>query len=261
MAAGTALETRRLNPAGLESSWAHRAPAQVKILVLIAVVCAVVATPPESTWPYFGQLALLIAVAVAAQLRLGALLRGLAIELPFVAFAAFMPFVATGPTIDVVGLPLSIAGLWGAWTLLAKSTLGVFAALILSSTTTPSDFVAGLQRLHLPLIMAEIMSFMVRYLVVITDQWKRMTMARQARGFRSRDPRSWPALSGALGAGFVRTFERGERVHLAMLARGYQGQLPDAVLSGRSARRAEWMLAVVVPVLAWSLTTTAWLLR
>ena len=40
-------------------------------------------------------------------------------------------------------------------------------------------------------------------------------------------PRHWPALAKALGALFVRSYERGERVHLAMLARGYTGRLPS----------------------------------
>lgn len=261
MGAGTAFNPEYLIAQGSGQSRVHRVPAQVKVLVLIAVVCAVVATPPQSSWPYLGQLAVLVSVAVMGQLQLGALLRGLAIEVPFVAFAAFLPFVASGPTVDVLGVPLSVAGLWGAWTVLAKSTLAVFAALILSATTSSAEFVAGLQRLHLPALMAEIMTFMVRYLVVITDQWERMSMARAARGFRSRDPRAWAALSSALGAGFIRTFERGERVHLAMLARGYQGRLPDAVLSGRSARGAEWAFAALIPALAWSVTALAWMLR
>ena len=41
---------------------------------------------------------------------------------------------------------------------------------------------------------------------------------------RDRSPRHWPALGRTLGALFVRSYERGERVHLAMLSRGYDSE-------------------------------------
>jgi cobalt/nickel transport system permease protein len=67
------------------------------------------------------------------------------------------------------------------------------------------------------------MGFMIRYLDVVTDEMWRMHIARQSRGFRSRDPRQWPVLAKSIGVLFIRSYERGERVHLAMLSRGYDG--------------------------------------
>ena len=48
-----------------------------------------------------------------------------------------------------------------------------------------------------------------------------MRVARESRGFSARDPRHWPVLARSAGALFIRSYERGERVHLAMLSRGY----------------------------------------
>ncbi len=78
------------------------------------------------------------------------LVRRLLIELPFVAFAVFLPVVGTGPHTDVLGLSLSVPGLWGAWNILAKATLGVAATGILVTTTDIRDLLAGLDRLHVP---------------------------------------------------------------------------------------------------------------
>ena len=53
-----------------------------------------------------------------------------------------------------------------------------------------------------------------------------MRIARESRGFDARDVRHWPVLARSAGALFIRSYERGERVHLAMLSRGYTGTMP-----------------------------------
>jgi cobalt/nickel transport system permease protein len=92
------------------------------------------------------------------------------------------------------------------------------------------------------------MGFMVRYLEVVTGEMARMKVARESRGFRSRSVRSWPVLATSAGALFMRSYERGERVHLAMLSRGYTGQLP--VTRPMTATRAQWRLAGILPLVA-----------
>ncbi len=52
-----------------------------------------------------------------------------------------------------------------------------------------------------------------------------MRVARESRGFSARSVRHWPVLARSAGALFIRSYERGERVHLAMLSRGYTGSL------------------------------------
>lgn len=205
----------------------HRTPAHLKILGLLGFVIVVVATPRE-WFALFGCYLLVVLGAVrVARVPFGYLLPRMVVELPFVLFAVLLPFVAHGERVDVLGLSLSEEGLLGAWGLLAKGTLGVLASLLLAATTEPQDVVTGLQRLRMPALLVQIMSFMVRYLDVVTDEFRRMRIARESRGFSARDPRQWPVLARTLGALFIRSYERGERVHLAMLARGYDGHLPD----------------------------------
>jgi cobalt/nickel transport system permease protein len=68
---------------------------------------------------------------------------------------------------------------------------------------------------------------MLRYLDVVSAEMGRMVTAMRSRGCDPRSPRHWPVLARSLGALFIRSYERGERVHLAMLARGYDGTLPS----------------------------------
>lgn len=204
----------------------HRLSAHRKILALLAFMLVVVATPGRwyAAFPvYLGVLVVVIAISRVPPLHI---VKRMVVETPFVVFALLMPFISQGPQVAVLGLAVSESGLMAAWTLLAKATLGVIAGLTLASTTEPQDLLRGLTRLRLPDTMVQIMGFMIRYLDVVGDDLRRQQVALVSRGFSARDPRQWPVLAKSAGALFIRSYERGERVHLAMLSRGYTGRLP-----------------------------------
>jgi cobalt/nickel transport system permease protein len=203
------------------------------VLALLAFVVVVVATPKDWYPAYAAYLAVLLGVVAISQVPPAYLAKRMVVEVPFVVFAALMPFIATGPRTEVLGLSVSEAGLMAAWALLAKGTLGVLASLTLAATTEPHHLLQGLERLRLPHQLVQIMGFMVRYLDVVSDEMRRMRIARESRGFTARNPRHWPVLARSAGALFIRSYERGERVHLAMVSRGYTG-----VPSGSAAREA-----------------------
>ncbi|MFG2620540.1 cobalt ECF transporter T component CbiQ [Streptomyces sp. NPDC048507] len=236
----------------------HELPPHCKIAATFAFVVVVVSTPREAMWA-FGLYAVLIgAVAFAARVPAAFLLRRLLIEVPFVAFAVLMPFVAEGEHVQVLGLSLSVPGLWGAWNVLAKGTLGVAASVLLASTTELRALLLGLQRLRLPPLLVQIASFMIRYGDVITDELRRMSIARRSRGFEARGVRHWGVLAKTAGALFIRSYERGERVYLAMVSRGYAGSMP--VIDHVTASRAQWAYAAVLPVTALAVCLMGWTL-
>ncbi|GAA1132538.1 cobalt ECF transporter T component CbiQ [Nocardioides aquiterrae] len=204
----------------------HRAPAHLKILALLAFVITVVATPRDWYAAYAVHLAVLVVVIGVSRVPPTYVLKRTVVEVPFVLFAVLLPFVAQGPRTEVLGVTVSQHGLEAGIALLVKGTLGVLASLTLAATTEPQELLAGLERLRLPNQLVQIMSFMVRYLDVVTGEMQRMRVAREARGFNARDPRHWPVLARSAGALFIRSYERGERVHLAMLSRGYTGRMP-----------------------------------
>ncbi len=206
-------------------SLVHRARAHLKILTLVGFMLVVVTTPREWYPVFGGYLLVLLGVVALSGVPLGYLAKRMVIEVPFLVFATLMPFVATGPRVEVLGVAVSEPGLLAAWGLVAKGTLGVLASLTLAATTEPADVLTGLQRLRMPTLIVQIMGFMIRYLDVVTADLGRMITAMRSRGVDPRSPRHWPALARTLGALFVRSYERGERVHLAMLSRGYDGTL------------------------------------
>lgn len=204
----------------------HRLPAHIKLVALLVFMLTTVATPRD-WYPAFGGylVVLLIVIAISTVPPLYVAKR-MVIEVPFVVFAILMPFISSGPRTEFLGLTVSEPGLLAAGGLLAKGTLGVIASLTLAATTEPRDLLAGLEKLRLPNQLVQIMGFMIRYLDVVTDEMRRMRVARESRGFRARSIRHWPVVARSAGALFIRSYERGERVHLAMMSRGYTGKLP-----------------------------------
>lgn len=225
---------RAVPSGGPERSAVERVPARTKLIVLIVFAVTVVATPRDWFAAFAVYAVLVTAALVATRVGPRTVIRRLAIELPFLVFALLLPFIALGPRIEVLGVALAVEGLWAAWALLATSTLTVLASIALVASTEPRRIVLALGELRLPAQLTAIMAFMVRYLDIIVEEQRRMRIARAARGFDARGPRQWRVLATSVGALFIRAHGRGERVHLAMLARGHDERSRESVGAGSS---------------------------
>ena len=231
----------------------------MKLAATLAFVIVVVATPREAFWAFAAHAALVAAAAAAGRLPPGFLLRRLLIEVPFLLFALFLPFLGRGERLDVIGWSLSREGLWAAWNILAKATLGAAAAVILAATTRVPDLLQGFSRLRFPRVLVTMMGFMVRYLDVVLGELGRLRTAQQSRAYRPRWFGQARALAAVAGTLFVRSYERGERVYLAMQARGYRGVMPE--LEAAAAPAGQWLAAVAVVALAAAVAVAGWVLR
>ncbi len=229
----------------------HRLPAQCKLAAMVLFVLAVVATPREAFWAFGVEAAIVAALVAVAGIPLRFFATRLLIEVPFLLFAVFLPFLGGGR--QVFGL--SVEGLWGAWTIFAKGTLGVSASVLMAATTPVPEILSGMDRLRVPRVITAIAGFMVRYLEVIAGEIRRQRIAMLSRGYRPRWLWQARGLATAAGALFVRAYERGERVYFAMASRGYQGQMP--VLDEARAGAAPWAGAMAVALAAWGVALAA----
>jgi cobalt/nickel transport system permease protein len=229
-------------------SVAHLLPSHLKILAVLAFISVSVSTP-ITRWPAFIVFfLLLVATAYASKIPLLLLFKRALIEIPFIFFAILMPFFGTGEKFEIAGIELYREGLLAGISIVVKGTLGVLAAVILSTTTTAREILRGLERLKLPAVMVQIASFMLRYVNVISDEMERMKVARESRGFIATGIKHWKVIATSAAALFIRSYERGERVHLAMLSRGFDGNLPTLVTD--TVTKKHWVSALFVPVLA-----------
>ena len=170
--------------------------------------------------------------------------------------------VAAAQGLPGVGVLLALAGAWvGAgglplrWALLRCALVTPFAALmaaflaferapeyspallvlgkaygsvlllgmLVASTPVP-ELVAGLERLRAPGVLVVTASFTYRYAQLLEQEWGRMDRARLSRSGRGAGPTAWGPRLAAL---FLRSWDRGERVAAAMMARGFAGRFPQ----------------------------------
>lgn len=229
-------------------SHVHRMAPEAKVVATFALVLAVALTPREAVWAFAVHALLLLTVTRVAELPAPFVLGRLLVVLPFVAFALLVPFVADGDPVTVFGLSLSREGLWAAWNILAKAVLGATASIVLAGTTEEARILTGLERLHVPVTLTLVAAFMLRYLTIIAAEARRTRTAMAARGYAPRW--LWQAGPAASAAGslFVRSYERGERVHAAMRSRGFTGTLPDVGVP--RATRRDWRSATVAASVA-----------
>ena len=246
MSSPTAFDHRHLHVHG--TSPIHRLAPEAKLLGLLGFVITVAVTPRQWVIAFAIDGTVLLSVFVVARLTPRLVLGRLAAILPFVAFAFLLPFVGDGETTSVLEINLSIDGLWASWNVLAKATLGAAASIVVTATTPIPELLAGLSRLRVPAAVVAIIGFMFRYLDLMVDEFGRMRRAMAARVFNPRWLWQSRPLASSAGALFVRTYERGERVHNAMVARGFTGTMPT--FSEASTTRRDWLLAAIPSVAA-----------
>jgi cobalt/nickel transport system permease protein len=226
----------------------HSLPPALKIASLILFLFVVVATPITNWLSYIFFFTLIISVIVIAKLPVLTVFRRSLIEIPFILFAVLMPFFGTGESFVFLNFTIYEEGLLAAAAIVAKGTIGVLGAITLSATSTAKDILQGLEKLKLPSLMVNIATFSLRYINVVSDEMDRMKVARQSRGFEARGMRDWKILGSAAAALFIRSYERGERVHLAMLSRGFSGHLPK--LATEPISHTDLIMALSLPITA-----------
>lgn len=242
-----------------EHSPLHRMAPEAKIVGALVLVACIALTPREAIWAFAVYATLIVVLVVISRVSPGFLLLRLVAVTPFVLFALFIPFIASGERTEIWGVPVSVDGLWGAWNVLAKALLGASVSIVLTATTEVADILRGTGVLRVPALFTSIAMFMIRYLELIVDELGRMRVAMASRGFEPRWLHQARPIANSAGALFVRSYERGERVHSAMLARGFTGTMPQ--LGHRPARPAEWVSvasisAVCLTVLVVAMVTT-----
>jgi cobalt/nickel transport system permease protein len=125
-------------------------------------------------------------------------------------------------------LEIGGVGISGGWvsfaSILLRFSLTVSAALALIGVTGFATVCMALGRMGLPRAFSIQLLFLYRYLFVLTEEGLRMSRARSLRSFKGRGL-GFAVYGSMLGQLLLRTMDRAQRIHRAMLCRGFDGEL------------------------------------
>ena len=187
----------------------HRLGPATKLGAAVALVGVTAALRRPGVIPLAALASLLTAVAALSRIPWRFLVRRILLLEPFVlgvaALALFQP---------------------GGWRLLlfvfAKSTVCLWAMVLLANTTPFSDMLRVLAAARVPALVVTTLSLMYRYLFVLVDEAGRMRRAGASRTFAAQRLHVWRTAATVASELFVRSSERADRIYAAMCARGWR---------------------------------------
>jgi cobalt/nickel transport system permease protein len=205
----------------------HRLDPRVKVVTTLLFIIYVVSfNRYEITglFPFFLFPALVIGLA---DLPFGYLLRKIVWVAPFVLFIGiFNPLLDRQIILQLGTLPVS-----GGWlslvSILLRFVLTVGAALLLIATTGFPAICMALEKMGAPKIFTIQLLLLYRYLFVLIEEAIRMFRAYSLRTFSGKKP-GYHIFRQMLGNLLLRTLDRAQRIHMAMLSRAFTGEIKVA---------------------------------
>ena len=252
-----------LDPYRPRSSLIHQLDPRVKLVMTLAFIFTA-ALVPAGAWPvYILLLAIIISVDLLSDLGIGYVWKRALLAFPFVLAAVPIIFTAPGPTLAEIPvgqwtITISIAGVERFSSIALKSWISVQAAIVLAASTPFPDLLTAMRAIHIPRLLVSIFSLMWRYLFILADEALRLNRARVARSGETDEPAArsggslaWRArvTGGMAGNLFLRAFERSDRIYMAMLSRGYDGEMRSLPLPRLTGRQISILAASLILML------------
>lgn len=203
-----------------------RFDARAVTLSLLCYLVAMLSLPATDLGDLLVMWCLLIMATSLSGVRFRSMFRKVIFVLPLILLIGlFNPIIDRTPIATFSGVTITR----GWVTFLAIILRGVMAVGAVAVVTEGIGFRAicyALRRLGVPKLFTEQLLFLHRYLFVIVEEAEDMSRARLARsgGKSGLRLRVWATLIGTL---LIRSIDRAERIYGAMLARGYQGEMPE----------------------------------
>lgn len=235
------LELKTLDLLANGTSTIHRLDARAKVIVTIIFILSVVSCSRYELAALFPFLIFPVAMISLSGLPPLFILKKIALLCPFVLAVGIFNPVFDRAILLQLG-PLGISGGWLSFaSIMARSVLTVGAAFILVGVTGFTAVCQALERLGMPRVFAVQLLFLYRYIFVLTEEAGRACRARELRscGKKGQGVRSFGSLVGHL---LIRTLQRAERIHLAMLARGFVGKFRSHSQSGFGASEFRFVI-------------------
>ena len=237
-------EVHRLDALSAGDSFLHRVHPLWKLLLTLWYLALTASFPRYALSGLLGMSLYWIAGFFAADLSVREALR----RVRWILAALFFVGIAN-PLLDrtpLAGVPVS-GGVISFFTLFVKGLFSVLASYLLIATTTMEEICWAMRLLRIPKILVTTAMLTYRYLILLTQEARRMSLACGLRcpGEKGVPVSLWGAFAGQM---LLRAIDRGERVYESMTLRGFHGEFPPP--SRRIARGGVFWFAVWIIALA-----------
>ncbi len=218
-------------------SFVHNMDARVKILAVIAYIVAVFLVQSFQFMGFLACLIFVVLTTIFAKVPFFKVFRSIKGILFFIILSAILQlfFNADGKVVvELAFIRITDLGLLNAGFIIARITLIVLGASLLTLTTSPVELADGIESLMAPLKLikfpvhafALIMSIALRFIPTLLDETDRIIKAQKARGadFESGNIfKKAKALIPVLIPLLISSFRRADELADAMDARCYSG--------------------------------------
>jgi cobalt/nickel transport system permease protein len=214
--------------------WFGRLDARAKLVaVFFFIIVSAVLTRPELV---FASLAIALAIAVASMLPPAHLARMYLTALPFILLASVSVFIFGGWKRGIE--------MWG------RTSACILPLLVLAAGTESFDLFSGLRRLRVPAVITTLLMLTQRYILLLSEELSRMTVARKARGFAGGrsllDRYGLRVISYTAGMVLVRSIGRGDRIYEGLKGKGFDGELMPWKMSRIAVLETSFMASLII---------------
>jgi len=226
------------------NSFIHRLDPRIKLLT--AFLFSVEISVSGRAFPLFFAFLLSLTLLTAARLPLRTvMLRLLFANLFILLLWIFIPFTMKGETLIHIGhLAVTKEGLLYCFLLTIKTNSILIILITLTATMPVFTMGRAMSAFRVPEKIVNLFIFSYRYIHAILLEYKRLKEAMEIRGFRPKTNmhtyRSYAYLVGML---IVKSHDRAERVHSAMICRGFQGKFFD--LTEFSVKATDFLFMII----------------
>lgn len=204
--------------------WHSLAP-RTRLLCILLIVFAIALTPNGRWWTWAIYGLGVLGVILLSRVTLPVLLKRVIVEFAFVGVVLLGTLFREGGEVlwSWGVLRITTVGLTVLGSVTLKALLSLLMLNVLTLTTSISALLNALVVLRVPPLLVAILASMYRYISVLMREFNAMRRAAACRNWSGSDRWQRRVIGNMMGSLFIRTYDRGERVHQAMLARGYQG--------------------------------------
>lgn len=218
------LDLSYLDTLARRDTFLHRLDPRIKVLITALFVVCIVSFDKYQIGAMLPFILLLIVAMGLAEIPASLVLKKLLVVSPFaVMVGIFNPLLDQQPVLQLG--QVMISGGWISFaSILLRVALTVSAVLLLIGCTGFNAVCMAMVRLGMPRIFAVQLLMLYRYLFVLVDEGMRMQQARALRSFGNKGL-SMRTFSHLIGQLLLKTLDRAQRIHLAMLCRGFDGTI------------------------------------